>query len=404
MVAFSGGGDSLALLLATKTWADRCGRRAFAVTVDHRLHAAGAQWAAWCADRAARLGLSHSTLVWGGQKPTTGLPAAARDARHRLIADAAREVGATVVLMGHTADDRLEAARMRQDGASVPDPRVWSPSPTWPQGRGMFILRPMLDLRRAALRDALAQCGEIWIDDPANADPTQSRARARAATAADHAVALTVDNLACAALFDHLLEGPGGDLAIRADCVARASPAAAKTFMGAALLCAAGTTRPPRGMRLDRVLSLIASGTPFVATLVGARVQSDGAVVQITRDPGEFARRGLADQPIANGRPTVFDGRFEITAWRDGLRVGPLRGRAARLPKTDRDRLKTMAPAARAATPVVISRDGGIGCALFADSAEVQVRRLTLPRLAAALRVINCESDVSRVAKTVGTS
>ena len=43
-VAFSGGGDSLGALIATKAWAERCGRPVIALHVDHRLQASSAAW------------------------------------------------------------------------------------------------------------------------------------------------------------------------------------------------------------------------------------------------------------------------------------------------------------------------------------------------------------------------
>src|SRR5579872_5299872 len=132
--AVSGGGDSLALMLAAAAWAERAGRRLVVLTVDHRLQPQGAAWAASVAARAAGLGLTHRTLVWRGEKPATGLPAAARAARHALLAAAAREAGARVILMGHTADDLMEAQLMRRAGSSVPSPRPWSASPAWPEG------------------------------------------------------------------------------------------------------------------------------------------------------------------------------------------------------------------------------------------------------------------------------
>ena len=90
-VAFSGGGYSLALLLAAVAWADGAGRRLIALTVDHGLQAAAAQWSAWCKRRAGEIGVDHRILEWRGDKPVSGLPNAARNARHGLIGDAARE-------------------------------------------------------------------------------------------------------------------------------------------------------------------------------------------------------------------------------------------------------------------------------------------------------------------------
>ena len=179
-VAVSGGGDSLAALLAAKAWADRHGRRVLALTVDHGLQPQSAAWTRFAAgETAARLGADFRALTWDGPKPCAGLPAAARRARHRLIAEAARRAGARVVVFGHTADDILEAELMKAEGARLGGLREWAPSPVWPQGRGVFLLRPLLELRRAAIRDVLLQAGETWIDDPANEDPRSTRARAR---------------------------------------------------------------------------------------------------------------------------------------------------------------------------------------------------------------------------------
>ncbi|HQT52410.1 MAG TPA: tRNA lysidine(34) synthetase TilS, partial [Phenylobacterium sp.] len=177
-VALSGGGDSLALSLIAADWSKVRRRRLLILTVDHGLRAESAALTRACAATA-------DPLAWEGDKPATGLPAAARSARHRLIADAARAAGAKVILMGHTASDRLEAAAMRQAGASTPSPREWTPSPTWPQGRDLFLLRPMLSQTRAEIRAWLAERGETWIEDPANEDPRFARARARATLTGD---------------------------------------------------------------------------------------------------------------------------------------------------------------------------------------------------------------------------
>src|SRR5262249_47542723 len=116
-----------------------------------------------------------------GAKPSTGLPAAARAARHGLLADAARALGAQVLLMAHTADDVAEARAMRAAGATTPEPREWAPSPAWPPGRGSFLLRPLLGVGPAAIRDWLRARGEPWTEDRANADPRYARARVRQA-------------------------------------------------------------------------------------------------------------------------------------------------------------------------------------------------------------------------------
>jgi tRNA(Ile)-lysidine synthase len=133
-VALSGGGDSVALLALAAQWARRHDRRVLALTVDHGLQPESAAWSQYAADTARRSGAEHRVLPWLGDKPTAGLSAAARRARHALLAQAAREAGASVILMGHTADDRLEGDQMRAQGTPLGELRVWSPSPVWPEG------------------------------------------------------------------------------------------------------------------------------------------------------------------------------------------------------------------------------------------------------------------------------
>lgn len=177
-VGFSGGGDSLFLLKTVLASARE--RPVLALTVDHQLQADSARWTVEALAKARALGAEALALSWIGDKPRAGLPAAARRARHALLATAARAAGARVLILGHTASDRAESAAMRAEGSTVSDPREWAPSPVWPEGRDMFVLRPMLSLTRDEIRAALAQAGETWLDDPANVDPRYARARARA--------------------------------------------------------------------------------------------------------------------------------------------------------------------------------------------------------------------------------
>lgn len=340
-VGFSGGGDSLFLLKAVLAWARPHGRSVLALVVDHQLQADSARWTAEAVDKALALGAEARALAWTGAKPLTGLPAAARRARHALLATAAREAGARVLLLGHTASDLAESAAMRAEGSTAPDPREWSPSPVWPEGRDVFLLRPMLGLTRTEIRAALTADGETWLDDPANTDLRYARARARAAGAAEVAPASPPPS------------APPPTCAIDAAGSLRLPRDVAPAHLAAALLCAAGTERPPRGARLARLVARLRAGETFAATLAGARVEA-GAEVLVVRDAGEAARGGLAPLSLAAGETGVWDGRWEITAGAEPLTVSALKGQASRLSPEQRARLAKLPAAARPGLPLIL--------------------------------------------------
>ncbi len=406
-VALSGGGDSLALLLLVKAWARARARRVCALTVDHRLNPDSADWTAFCGETAARLGVDFQALAWTGEKPATGLPAAARAARHALLADAARDSGARVLLMGHTADDLVESAAMRQDGSTVADAREWSPSPAWPEGRDLFILRPLLGVSRAALRAHLRDAGETWIDDPANEDVRFARARARLLHSSprrgegDHAK--HGGGVGANASGPLLNSGPSGEIRSAPSTMLRMVPlptmwggltlsrTASPREIAVAALCAAGTDRPPRGESLSRIIDGLRRGDPFVTSLAGARIDIDWTEIRVMREAGEFTRRAPPAADLPPGRAVVWDGRFELIASRPGLRVRMLAGEASRLPPPQQTRLKTLPAAARPTLPLVFDADGRVSCPILAEQPSTRVRSLALPRFEAATGRVDSE-------------
>ncbi len=399
-VALSGGGDSLALLHLAAAWARRAGRRLVALTVDHGLNPDSAAWNRFAAERARRLGVAHRTLVWTGAKPAAGLPAAARAARHALLADAARAEGAAVILMGHTADDLMEAQAMRRAGATVPSPRVWSPSPVWPEGRGVFLLRPLLAHRRAELRALLRSLGEIWIEDPANDDPRFARTLARRRLTTGEGVApAPVEALPPWLGLASVHEGIAGEFEAPRQPLAEPGDEARRALR-ALTLCAAGVTRAPAGASLDRIAARLAAGEDFTASLAGARIEAAGETVRFCREAGERVRRRVDPTPLPLGEG-IFDGRFLIDCAASGCRIGFLAGHAARLPPEQRRRLALVPAGARGALPAAISPDGAVTCPPLARSGAIVARSLTLQRLGATLGAIPDEAALWRVAKLI---
>lgn len=396
-LALSGGSDSLALLYVAAEWARSQGRRLLALTVDHRLHPESAAWTRFAGDAAERVGADWRAIAWDADKPLRGLPAAARSARHRLLADAARAAGARVVLFGHTLDDVYEEGLMRQDGApSLPPLREWGPSPVWPEGRGVFLLRPLLEARRSALRDLLRQLGETWIEDPANADPRFTRARARLAAAARPqrgAPFAARQDTALGDLAKLSTVTPDGRVVIGREYLRDGAPAVIRRFIAAALLCASGTERPPRGHALERLTSRLQAAEPFTATLCGARVTGSALSVTFGREAGEQSRGGLAPRPLQPLRSTVWDGRFEVRADEPGLTAAAVRGYAQALSEADERVLRTFAASARPALPALLG-ESGVSLPRPFGGGRGEVEALAGRRLRAASGLVQREAQV----------
>jgi len=389
-VAVSGGGDSVALALIAQRWAQEHGRRLLVLTVDHRLQAQSAAWTKGCAELAVRLGADFRALAWEGPKPAAGLPAAARAARHILLAEAAREAGAHVILLGHTADDVLEARAMRDAGSTTPEPRVWSPSPAWPQGRGLFLLRPLLVTRRAALRGWLTDHGESWIDDPANEDLRYARPRARKALADDVDLDLEEPRPLELAVRSHV--GSSGAVTLGRDSFREAARAATSRWLGLAAVCAGGGARLPASAARDRLAERLRGADPVFATLAGARVSAGASQIRVVREGGEAGRGGLSAQALTRGVAAVWDGRLEVTALTDGVEVRKLAGLARRLPEDQRRVLAKLPADVRGGLPAVIDAEGRVRCPLLGEAPAVAAN-LVGDRLRAAAGLIEREPD-----------
>jgi tRNA(Ile)-lysidine synthase len=160
--------------------------------------------------------------------------------------------------------------------------------------------------------------------------------------------------------------------------------------VAAACLCAAGTSRPPRGDRLERLTTRLRSGETFTATLAGARIASDGETAVFTRDPG---RAGLPELSVAPGKPTVWDGRFEIETTVPGT-VRALGGLSRQLPRDQQVALRAAPAALRPTLPGIVSRNGAVTCPILADHPSVRATALVLPRFEAAIGLVDVEPAV----------
>lgn len=191
VAAVSGGSDSIALLILLQDYLNRLATRQtvpqlVAVTVDHDLRTESATEAQAVAQFCAQRNIRHIIKVWSAEKPSTGISAAARAMRYYLLMEAAREAGASMIFTGHSQDDQVETYIMRQsrqknasgDGAN--DLRGLAGMAVFTVLAKEFLLvRPLLKMRREALRDGLRAKNIQWIDDPTNLDTHYERPRIR---------------------------------------------------------------------------------------------------------------------------------------------------------------------------------------------------------------------------------
>lgn len=180
-VAFSGGADSTALLLAC--WRRWPGQVA-AVHVNHGLQAAAAEFESFCkvfcAERAIPLHVAHVDAHNAvGESPQD----AARKVRYLALVEGAGQLAAQMpmpiaaIALAQHADDQIETLLLALSrGAGLPGlaamPKQW-------QRDGVAWVRPLLHVPGHQLRDWLTQQAQSWVEDPSNAKDKYTRNRIR---------------------------------------------------------------------------------------------------------------------------------------------------------------------------------------------------------------------------------
>jgi tRNA(Ile)-lysidine synthase len=273
-IAVSGGPDSLALLLLAA--AARPGRIE-AATVDHQLRSEARAEAQFVRGVCDRLGVRHAILTVKIE-PAASLQAQARAARYKALGDWAIERDLNAVATAHHVDDQAETLMMRlARGAGLGG--LVGVRHSRPLERGVTLIRPLLDWRRAELGAVVTAAGITPVDDPANRDPRHDRSRFRfmlaeadwadaerlAASARWLADADEALEWALAPLVDSRLQWTAERLTIDAEGLPRE--------MQRRLLLAAfermGAHRP-RGPELDRARKALRAGKP--TTLAGLKL------------------------------------------------------------------------------------------------------------------------------------
>ncbi len=176
-VAYSGGADSTALLLAAcRLWPQR---PIYALHVHHGLQAAAGAFASHARQQCLQWGVECRVLAARVRRRAgDSLEEQARLARHAQLQRAARELGCGWLLLGHHADDQAETlllALLRGAG-----PAGLAAMPQAVQRGAVWVGRPLLACSAESLRSELDAAGVVYLVDPMNAAPALRRNRIRA--------------------------------------------------------------------------------------------------------------------------------------------------------------------------------------------------------------------------------
>jgi tRNA(Ile)-lysidine synthase len=177
-VAVSGGADSVALLRLFEELRADLGVSLCVVHLNHGLRGAAANDdEAFVAGLAQRLEVpffaSREDVAALARRHHWNLEDAGRRARYGFFEQLVRDGRCTKIAVAHTADDQAETllARIIRGTGSRGLVGIHAV-------RGI-VIRPLLGVRRKALREYLRARGQVWREDASNHDTTRLRARVR---------------------------------------------------------------------------------------------------------------------------------------------------------------------------------------------------------------------------------
>ncbi len=368
-VAVSGGSDSMALALLAAEWAKARGGEAVTLTVDHGLRAEAAAEAVRVSCWVSARGIRHVSLLWSGEKPGSGIQAAARDARYRLLGEYCQAEGILHLLLAHHREDQAETLLLRLGrGSGVDGLAAMAPIQPTRWGR---LLRPLLDVPRQRLVATLIAAGQEWVEDPSNRDDAFARVRLRRLMPELAGEGLTPERLAAtaarlgrvrAALEQMVAEAaarwiephPAGFALCRPEAFTHPPEEIGLRLLARLIMAVGGGAHTPRLERLERLYADLRAGLTGGRTLGGCRLVPAAGVVVVCREPAKVA----APVDLVPGETVWWDGRFLVEVAPDapkGLRLGALGQRS--LERAAGERLTKLPACVRPTLPALWDQD-----------------------------------------------
>ncbi len=116
---------------------------------------------------------TEDVAAWA-RKHSCNLEDAARKCRYSFFSELVRDGRITRICVGHTADDQAETVLAKMIRGTGPAGLAG----IYPVAE--YVTRPLIDIRRAELREFLTSEGQNWREDSSNLDESRLRAKIRA--------------------------------------------------------------------------------------------------------------------------------------------------------------------------------------------------------------------------------
>ena len=177
-VAVSGGADSVALLMLLDELRGRLGIQLLILHFNHQLRGADSDAdEKFVAQLAAQCGFplvsAREDVAAQARQHGWNLEDAARRLRYQFFSTVVDSGRATRIAVGHTADDQAETLLAHLFRGTGPA----GLAAIYPVAR--HVIRPLLDIRRAELREYVVGTRQTWCEDRTNRDTMRLRARIR---------------------------------------------------------------------------------------------------------------------------------------------------------------------------------------------------------------------------------
>jgi len=172
-VGVSGGVDSICLL----HWLHELNLDITCLHVNHRLRKVAQEETEYVENICKYLNIPCKIFYWDDKKPVNGLEAAARDARYNMMTNYCHDNGIKYLLTAHQSDDQIETFLMNLSRGSG----LYGLASIMPKSErdGITVLRPLLSVSRAELKQYCEEHNIKYYVDSMNSDEHYTRVKIR---------------------------------------------------------------------------------------------------------------------------------------------------------------------------------------------------------------------------------